>query len=182
MLWPFSSSEEHESCRRWLTDAAAAGDAIGLCELVEAALLRIPTPPGWPWRRWRIPSDFGRTIFPGSINETKSAFAGNYEILWEDTSPEGVAWVELQNSLAGSPWPHRQHPGCGRHRPLPLPHRHRFHGADFPRFGGTAGSVGTEIRHGDPGRSPTRPSAGAVWVKKRMNPTMRITRQTSLSE
>ena len=45
MLWPFSSSEEHESCRRWLTDAAAAGDAIGLCELVEAALLRIPTLP-----------------------------------------------------------------------------------------------------------------------------------------
>jgi toxin-antitoxin system PIN domain toxin len=38
-------SKEHESCRRWLTDAAAAGDAIGLCELVEAALLRIPTLP-----------------------------------------------------------------------------------------------------------------------------------------
>ena len=34
------------------------------------------------------------TSFLGSINETKSAFAGNYEILWEDTSPEGVAWVE----------------------------------------------------------------------------------------
>ena len=30
----------------------------------------------------------------GSINETKSAFAQNYEILWEDPSPEGVAWVE----------------------------------------------------------------------------------------
>src|SRR6185503_11574395 len=26
--------------------------------------------------------------------ETKSAFAHNYEILWEDSSPEGVAWVE----------------------------------------------------------------------------------------
>ena len=38
-------SAVHESCRRWLTDAAAAGDAIGLCELVEAALLRIPTLP-----------------------------------------------------------------------------------------------------------------------------------------
>jgi superfamily II DNA or RNA helicase len=33
------------------------------------------------------------TSFLGSINETKSAFAGNYEILWEDPSPEGVAWV-----------------------------------------------------------------------------------------
>ena len=34
------------------------------------------------------------TCFLGSINETKSAFATNYEILWEDPSPEGVAWVE----------------------------------------------------------------------------------------
>jgi superfamily II DNA or RNA helicase len=32
--------------------------------------------------------------FLGSINETKSAFSNNYEILWEDTSPEGVTWVE----------------------------------------------------------------------------------------
>jgi len=35
-----------------------------------------------------------KTCFLGSINETKSAFATNYEILWEDPSPEGVAWVE----------------------------------------------------------------------------------------
>lgn len=35
-----------------------------------------------------------KTCFLGSINETKSAFANNYEILWEDTSPEGVKWVE----------------------------------------------------------------------------------------
>ncbi|MCS6304976.1 MAG: DEAD/DEAH box helicase family protein [Nitrospira sp.] len=35
-----------------------------------------------------------KTCFLGSINETKSAFAHNYEILWEDPSPEGVAWVE----------------------------------------------------------------------------------------
>ena len=38
-------SVEHDSCRRWLTGTAAAGDSIGLCELVEAALLRIPTLP-----------------------------------------------------------------------------------------------------------------------------------------
>ena len=38
--------------------------------------------------------DGRKTCFLGSINETKSAFAENYEILWEDTSPEGVAWVE----------------------------------------------------------------------------------------
>ena len=39
-------------------------------------------------------ADGSKTCFLGSINETKSAFAQNYEILWEDTSPEGVAWVE----------------------------------------------------------------------------------------
>src|SRR5205823_14326419 len=39
-------------------------------------------------------SDGSKTCFLGSINETKSAFAQNYEILWEDTSAEGVKWVE----------------------------------------------------------------------------------------
>jgi hypothetical protein len=39
-------------------------------------------------------TDGSKTCFLGSINETKSAFAQNYEILWEDTSPEGVQWVE----------------------------------------------------------------------------------------
>ena len=38
--------------------------------------------------------DGSKTCFLGSINETKSAFANNYEILWEDTSAEGVKWVE----------------------------------------------------------------------------------------
>ena len=38
--------------------------------------------------------DGSRTCFLGSINETKSAFAQNYEILWEDTSAEGEKWVE----------------------------------------------------------------------------------------
>lgn len=39
-------------------------------------------------------TDGSKTCFLGSINETKRAFAHNYEILWEDLSPEGVAWVE----------------------------------------------------------------------------------------
>ena len=44
-----------------------------------------------------IESDNGtKTSFLGSINETKSAFTNNYEILWEDTSAEGVAWVEAE--------------------------------------------------------------------------------------
>ena len=34
------------------------------------------------------------TSFLGSINETKSAFTSNYELLWEDPSEEGVAWVQ----------------------------------------------------------------------------------------
>lgn len=41
-----------------------------------------------------IETDDGKTCFLGSINETKSAFSDNYEILWEDPSTEGVAWVE----------------------------------------------------------------------------------------
>lgn len=36
----------------------------------------------------------GKTCFLGSINETRSAFTNNYEILWEDKSPESVRWVE----------------------------------------------------------------------------------------
>lgn len=39
-------------------------------------------------------ADGSKTCFLGSINETRSAFTRNYEILWEDSSPEGVAWVE----------------------------------------------------------------------------------------
>ena len=39
-------------------------------------------------------ADGSKTCFLGSINESRSAFAKNYEILWEDTTAEGVAWVE----------------------------------------------------------------------------------------
>ena len=39
-------------------------------------------------------ADGTKTCFLGSINETMNAFAHNYEILWEDPSPEGVAWVD----------------------------------------------------------------------------------------
>src|SRR5262249_56986881 len=38
-------------------------------------------------------ADGSKTCFLGSVNETRSAFEQNYEILWEDRSPEGVAWV-----------------------------------------------------------------------------------------
>ncbi len=39
-------------------------------------------------------ADGTKTSFLGSANETKSGYANNYEICWEDTSPESVAWVE----------------------------------------------------------------------------------------
>lgn len=38
-------SEAHDPCRRWLLETTADGGSIGLCELVEAALMRIPTLP-----------------------------------------------------------------------------------------------------------------------------------------
>ncbi len=39
-------------------------------------------------------ADGRKTSFLGSANETKSGFSHNYEIIWEDSSPESVAWVE----------------------------------------------------------------------------------------
>jgi superfamily II DNA or RNA helicase len=39
-------------------------------------------------------ADGSKSCFLGSINETRNAFASNYEILWEDSSDEGVQWVE----------------------------------------------------------------------------------------
>jgi superfamily II DNA or RNA helicase len=37
----------------------------------------------------------GRKLgFMGSVNETRSGWQRHYEILWEDESPEGVAWIE----------------------------------------------------------------------------------------
>ncbi len=46
-------------------------------------------------------ADGSKTCFLGSINETKSAFAQNYEILWEDTSAEGVSWVKKSSNRSG---------------------------------------------------------------------------------
>jgi superfamily II DNA or RNA helicase len=51
-------------------------------------------------------ADGSKICFLGSINETKSAFAQNYEILWEDSSPEGVVWVEEEfNALWEDSYP-----------------------------------------------------------------------------
>ena len=39
-------------------------------------------------------ADGSRTSFIGSVNETLSAWRLNYEMLWEDNSPEAIAWVQ----------------------------------------------------------------------------------------
>lgn len=36
------------------------------------------------------------TCFIGSINETREAWKEHYEIVWEDTSDQGVAWVQAE--------------------------------------------------------------------------------------
>ncbi len=38
--------------------------------------------------------DGAASAFMGSLNETREAWSQNYEIVWEDTSADGVAWVE----------------------------------------------------------------------------------------
>jgi len=40
--------------------------------------------------------DGRKTSFLGSINETKSAFTLNYEMIWEDDSEEAVNWVQAE--------------------------------------------------------------------------------------
>lgn len=39
-------------------------------------------------------ADGRKTSFVGSINETKSAYTTNYEIVWEDSDPVSVQWVQ----------------------------------------------------------------------------------------
>ncbi|WP_302325954.1 phospholipase D-like domain-containing anti-phage protein [Enterocloster lavalensis] len=40
--------------------------------------------------------DGSQTSFVGSINETKSAFRLNYEMVWEDDSAEAIEWVQSE--------------------------------------------------------------------------------------
>lgn len=39
-------------------------------------------------------SDGSATAFMGSLNETREGWSQNYELVWEDSSADGVAWVE----------------------------------------------------------------------------------------
>ncbi len=48
--------------------------------------------------------DGSRTCFIGSANESRSAWRMNYELIWEDTSPEAVQWVQEEfDALWSSP-------------------------------------------------------------------------------
>lgn len=50
-------------------------------------------------------SNGNKTAFLGSVNETFQAWKLNYEILWEDDSPEAVAWVQEEfDALWQSPY------------------------------------------------------------------------------
>ncbi len=40
--------------------------------------------------------DGSKSAFIGSANETREAFEDHYELIWEDRSPEGVAWTEAE--------------------------------------------------------------------------------------
>lgn len=41
-------------------------------------------------------ADGRKTAFMGSVNETKEAWQDHYELLWEDTSDEGVEWTQQE--------------------------------------------------------------------------------------
>ena len=50
-------------------------------------------------------ADGRQTSFLGSANESKTAFRLNYELVWEDDSPEAVAWVQEEfDALWASPF------------------------------------------------------------------------------
>jgi superfamily II DNA or RNA helicase len=50
-------------------------------------------------------ADGSKTAFLGSANESRAAWQMNYELIWEDTSEEAVAWVQEEfDALWNSPY------------------------------------------------------------------------------
>ncbi len=43
-----------------------------------------------------IRGEGGALAFMGSINETRAAWAHNYELVWQDTSEDGISWVQAE--------------------------------------------------------------------------------------
>lgn len=85
-----------------IIDAALHGDRYAkLYELLTSGRVQIRVVPRSiaPFLHGKagvIRSDAGALAFMGSINETRAAWAHNYELVWEDSSVEGVAWVQAE--------------------------------------------------------------------------------------
>jgi hypothetical protein len=46
--------------------------------------------------------DGSKTSFIGSTNESKLAWRMNYELVWEDSSPEAIAWSRMSSTHSGA--------------------------------------------------------------------------------
>ena len=130
------------------------------------------------------PANGRRTSFLGSANESRTAFRLNYELVWEDDSPETVIWVQEEfDVLWSSPFAVRYHEvervGCescarvladnakrqspARGRVEPVRHRSRLPIARpdtvAPKGGGPAGPEAGSSRT----NHSLRPRAARAW-------------------
>jgi toxin-antitoxin system PIN domain toxin len=123
-------SAEHPACRQWLLNTAARGDAIGLNELVEAALLRITTLPKLDlvpmrevldfWRKdlWSYPGT--RRLSPGPRHmEALSRFITELGLLGNDVNDAWLAAlaVEHRATLVSTDNGFCRFPGLDWHNP-----------------------------------------------------------------
>ncbi len=85
-----------------IIDAALHGDRYAkLYELLSSGKVQVKVVPRSiaPFLHGKagvIHGDGGALAFMGSINETRAAWAHNYELVWEDSSKEGVDWVQAE--------------------------------------------------------------------------------------
>ena len=64
---------------------------------VEVRVVAAPDAPFLHGKAGLIESrDGSQSAFMGSLNETREGWSEHYEIVWEDRSAEGVAWVEAE--------------------------------------------------------------------------------------
>lgn len=83
-------------------DAALHGDRYAkLYELLTSGRVQIRVVPRTiaPFLHGKagvITGPSGSIAFMGSINETRAAWAHNYELVWEDSSADGVTWVQAE--------------------------------------------------------------------------------------
>ncbi|MBS0659116.1 MAG: PIN domain-containing protein [Verrucomicrobia bacterium] len=98
----------HPFCRRWLVDAMGNGDDLGLCELVEVALLRIPTLPKlqlvpisevlgfWGEDLWTYAGT--RRLVPGARHkETLTRFVMDLQLVGNDLNDAWLAALAVEH-------------------------------------------------------------------------------------